>query len=346
MYRFALFVFTILLLLLSFIYLEVAVLPFIFSLVLSYILWPVHSCISKFIKVNDSVLVGLIVLAFLILCISFLTYFVPLAYHQLYLLIAKLDSYRAYVQELIPVLVAKLNHINPQYAEKVNHFIDNSANDISKAIFGSVEQVLGYTIATIHFFVMLFIVPVITFYILRDWSISNLNLKKYFGSDIAKEVNNITKQINEVLSGYIRGQLNVSTIIAIYYSFFLWLINFEFALLMGIVTGIAIMVPFAGFLVSFTIALIIGYFHFGFSISLLYLVIIYCCGSILEGSILTPRIIGQKIGLHPLWVIFAILSFAKLFGVIGMLLAIPLAGITKVVLVSILNRLAKKYGNE
>lgn len=307
-----------------------ALIPFILASILSYLIHPIVKFCSCKWNISRSVVVTVSVVFLVFACVMLVFWITPLLYAQAQMLISKMQVYKQYIQDHIPMVLEKANHLNPDLANKVRDALQSYTNDIISVVVSGVNNLWGYTMATLNIALLFLLVPLISFYMLKDWPSGELPFTKLLSEDIRLLVKRVTSEIDQLLSAYIRGQLNICFILSIYYSIGLWLMGCEFAILVGVMTGFAIIIPLVGFLVSFCIALLISYLSFGLSAHMMYLIILYLCGSFLESSILTPKIIGDKIGIHPLWIIFSILVCSKLFGIIGMICAIPFIGICKI----------------
>jgi putative permease len=186
--------------------------------------------------------------------------------------------------------------------------------------------------ATINAIVMIFLIPVLLFYFLKDWEDMKFSFYDLFPTASQKLVRNMFSDINNVLSAYIRGQLLVCLIWAIYYYITLSYIGIDLALILAVISGIAPIVPLVGAIISIAVSMLVGYFTFGFDVHLLYILSTYIVGNIIDSSLITPKIIGDSIGINPIWIVFAVLVLGYLIGPIGMLVAIPIAGIISVIL--------------
>ncbi|MES2214954.1 MAG: AI-2E family transporter [Pseudomonadota bacterium] len=312
---------------------EPILLPFFISFVLAYILHPLVRKFSNNSHFHKMIVVTAIVVTIIVVSVLLLLLVVPLIYKQITLLILQIPIYKAYIQgNIIPLLVQKLQPFGPDITIKLQTLLQGSINSTLGVLAGTINNIFGYTMATIGTMLTFLLVPIILFYFLRDWPSKSLPFEDLIPVNSRPTVKHVLNKIDRLLSAYILGQSNVCLCMAIYYSIGLSIIGLNVGILLGIITGFAVIVPFIGFLVSFCSALIIGYVSFGMGPEILYIIILYIAGSVLEGSILTPKIIGDKIGLHPLWVIFAVLVGGHLFGITGLLFAIPAAGICKIFL--------------
>jgi predicted PurR-regulated permease PerM len=179
----------------------------------------------------------------------------------------------------------------------------------------------------IVFLIDLLLVPVVAFYLLRDWDRILTKTELIFPRSIAGIATNLLIQCDEVLSAFFRGQLSVMLILGIYYTIALWLVGLQLSLLLGILIGVLSIVPYLGFMTGIVLTLIITAVQFQDWTHILYVLIAFALGSILESMFLVPVLVGDKVGLHPVMVIFAILAGGQLFGFLGVLLAIPAAAV-------------------
>lgn len=170
---------------------------------------------------------------------------------------------------------------------------------------------------------ILLLVPVVMFYLLLDWS----HLLEQTGAIIPRrwhdKITTLARAVDAVLSEYLRGQILVMAILAAYYSLALWIAGLPSALSVGVLTGMLIFIPYLGFATGFTLALAVAGLQFEGWPPIIAVLIIFGIGQMLESFILTPFLVGDRIGLHPLAVIFALMAFGQLFGFFGVLLALP-----------------------
>ena len=309
------------------------ILPFFIAFTLAYILEPLIDTLYTKYKFPRSIIVYTILITFLSSVIILLTLVLPLLYHQIALLIGKIPVYKTYLQsELIPQLTNKLHTIDPTIADKIQSSSQTFINNTMSMLGKIVNNIWEYTMATINVLVLLFLVPIILLYLLRDWPKIIKHLEELLPLAKKELISILLSNINQLLSAYVRGQLNICFLLAAFYCIGLSIIGIDFGLLLGIISGVLIIVPIIGTVISIAIAIAIGYFTFGCTIKIVYIIALYIVGHIMESYIMTPKIIGSKIGLHPLWIIFSVFASGNLFGFIGIFFAIPIAGIIKVLL--------------
>ncbi len=180
-------------------------------------------------------------------------------------------------------------------------------------------------------FANLLLIPVVTFYLLRDWDNFIATINHLLPRDIEPEVSMVTSEADEMLGAFLRGQLLVMVALGIVYSVGLWLAGLKFSLLVGMLAGLVSFVPYLGFIVGILVAGIAILFQTHDVMQLIPVVAVFGLGQALEGMLLTPLLVGDRIGIHPVTIIFAILAGGQLFGFVGVLLALPVAAVLAVI---------------
>ncbi len=308
--------------------------PFIFSFVVAYFLHPLVGRLSqKMSRANSALLIiGLFFAVFA--AISYML--LPIIYQQASALILSLPQYfQIIVSEIYPKCAAILNEagiaVNADLVDVLN-----KAN-ISSRIINFLENfalnAVSSSVAFVNILSLIFITPILIFYLVKDWNILVEKINNYLPSRIADSSKKIMNEIDEVLSGYIRGQINVCLVLALIYSILLSVAGLNFGFLIGIITGFLTFIPYVGALTGFVVAMFVAFFQWGFDfMSLLTIALVFVFGQMLESNYLTPKLIGKKVGLHPVWIVFGLFVFGVIFGFIGVLLATPLTAVCGVLI--------------
>lgn len=176
------------------------------------------------------------------------------------------------------------------------------------------------------------LIPVVTFYLLRDWDVLVARLLDLLPRRSVPTVSRLVTEADGVLSAFVRGQLTVMLALSVIYCVGLWIIGLDLAVLVGLLAGMVSFVPYAGSFVGITAASAAAIVQFGDAWSLIPVVIVFGIGQTIEGVVLTPWLVGDRIGLHPVAVIFAVLAGGQLFGFLGVLLALPVASVVMVLI--------------
>jgi predicted PurR-regulated permease PerM len=252
----------------------------------------------------------------------------PVFYDQFIAFSLRLPEYIHLIRDnWVPKLSLLLNRIEPDAVEQVQQGISNVSGTIFEFLGKLVANVWQSGLAIINIFSLLFITPIVTFYILRDWDKIVTQVDNLLPRRHAPVIREQMCLIDNSLSGYIRGQTNVCLILGTFYAVGLSALKLEFGLLVGLGTGILSFIPYIGVVFGFAVGLTIAIFQFGDILHVSMVAAVFFVGQFIEGNFITPKIVGEKVGLHPVWIIFGLLSGAALAGFTGMLLAVPVSAI-------------------
>ncbi len=301
------------------------------SYIIAYILAPIITKLSSKLK-NQTLVLGATFVTFWALVIMIFAAILPQVYDQAALFIAKIPKYEIYVKSiLMPYVTKKIQMIDPLALSKFSGMFDDLTSHIFNIIFAMLSNVWSYAKITIDILLFCVLLPIVSFYFIKDRNLMPKALKTtrpFLNDKAASFILDCTSLITE----FVRGQLNVCLIMMLYYAFFLSVLQIDFALLLGLISGISVAIPFVGILSSILLSSIITIVNFGIDYHLAYVLVLYFVGQLLEGYFITPRIIGDKIGLHPLLMILALIAFGKIFGILGLFVAIPATCIIKTLL--------------
>lgn len=193
-------------------------------------------------------------------------------------------------------------------------------------------QVSKSGLALVFWIANLALIPVVTFYLLLDWDRLKTHIRNLLPRHYEPTLTRLAKQCDETLSAFVRGQLSVMLSLGVIYAVGLTLLDIQFGALIGLIAGLASIVPYLGVIVGLAIAAVVAFFQYGDIWHLFGVGVVFAVGQMLEGMVLQPLLIGDKIGLHPVAVIFAVLAGGQLFGFTGVLLALPVTAVVMVVL--------------
>ena len=187
-------------------------------------------------------------------------------------------------------------------------------------------------LAVVGILANLLLIPVVMFYLLRDWDTMVARVAELTPRPWLDVVTRIARSMDAVVGEFLRGQMSVMLALSAYYAVALWFAGLDYALPIGILTGVLSFVPFLGFGLGMILALLVALLQFADWTGVAWVAGIYLAGQVLESYVITPRLVGERVGLHPVAVIFALAAFGQLFGFVGVLLAVPLAAILLVAL--------------
>ncbi len=194
------------------------------------------------------------------------------------------------------------------------------------------NQVLSAAGGIVNVLVLVVLVPVVTFYLLLDWDRMLARIDELLPRDHAPVIRQLAHEMNRTLASFIRGQGTVCLILGIYYAAALMLVGLNFGLVIGSIAGLLTFIPYVGALVGGALAIGMALFQFwGDWLWIIVVAVIFQTGQLVEGNILTPKLVGSSVGLHPVWLLFALTAFGTLFGFVGMLVAVPVAAMIGVI---------------
>ncbi|MDJ0823211.1 MAG: AI-2E family transporter [Paracoccaceae bacterium] len=188
------------------------------------------------------------------------------------------------------------------------------------------ETALSSAASLLNLVLLFVIVPVVAVYMLLDWDRLVAHIDTLIPRDHAPTIRQLATEVDRVLAGFIRGMGSVCLILGTYYAIALWLVGLQFGLVVGVVAGVLTFIPYVGAIVGGALALGLALFQFwGEWVWIIAVWAIFQSGQFIEGNILTPKLVGSSVGLHPVWLLLALSVFGSLFGFVGMLVAVPLA---------------------
>jgi predicted PurR-regulated permease PerM len=189
-----------------------------------------------------------------------------------------------------------------------------------------VQGVLSSALGVISVVLFIVVVPVVAFYLLLDWDDMVAKIDRMLPLDHAPTIRRLAGEINTVLAGFVRGQVSVCLALGTFYAVALMAAGLQFGLIVGAIAGAITFIPYVGSLVGGALALGLALFQFwGDWVQIGIIAAIFAVGQFVEGNILTPRLVGKSVGLHPVWLLFALSAFGTVFGFVGMLIAVPVA---------------------
>jgi len=306
--------------------------PFLFAAILAYILDPLVEKLTRR-RVPRTLAVVLVMLFVLVLLAAFMLVVFPLLYKETRLLIDKLPGFVDWLNgRAVPWLREHAGidlQLDPDSLRQMAKDAFAQNEDLAKTLLRSVG--LG-GLAVVAFFANLLLLPVVLFYLLRDWNSVLYSLDSLIPRRAHAKAVTMAREIDTVLAEWLRGQLLVVLIMSVYYVSALWIARLDFALPVGLITGFAVIVPYVGIALGFVLATIAALLQFDSLTGVLWVWLAIGIGQVLEGTVITPLIVGERIGLHPVAVILALLAFGQLFGFFGVLLALPASAMLLVAL--------------
>ncbi len=306
--------------------------PFLAGAILAYIFDPIVERLTRR-RVPRTLAVIVVLLLAILLVVGFLLVVLPLFYKETRMLLERLPAFVAWFNEhASPWLKARLDvefSLDADLAKQYAREMLSENESIGKQLLGSLK--FGGLVLLGVLFNML-LTPVVVFYLLRDWNELLERIEQLIPRRVHGKARAIAAEIDVVLAEWLRGQMLVILIMSIYYVTTLWLTGLDFALPIGILIGVAVVIPYVGVAAGLVLATAAALMQFGTLAGVVSVWIAIGIGQVLEGMFLTPFIVGERIGLHPVVVLFALLAFGSVFGFFGVLLALPASAVLLVAL--------------
>lgn len=306
-------------------------LPFVIGITIAYFFDPVADRLER-MGMSRPLATSLILLGFFLAATGIVVLIFPALQKQITAAIklvpAMVDQFQAILSPLMEQLRADFT------AETVSNLKEaagNYAGTVFKWLSGFIANVWSGGLAVLNLLSLILITPLVAFYLLRDWDEIVAKVDSWLPLKSADTIRDQVRKIDETLAGFVRGQASVCLVLAVLYAIGLSLAGLKAGLLIGLAAGALAVIPYIGAAVSFFIGVGLAIAQFQQDwVSILIVAAVFICGQTLESYFLTPRLVGGRVGLSPIWIIFAMLAGGTLFGLTGVLIALPVAAVSGV----------------
>lgn len=297
-------------------------LPFVAGFAIAYLLDPLADKLESF-GLPRLAATGMITFIFTIAIVLAALFGLPLVAEQILIMVEVLPQYAEAARDWA------MDMSNSDQSAKIIQDLSDDALDT----IGSVGQALLLrSLSFLNVLALIVITPVVAFYMLNDWDRMIAQIDKYLPPEKASAIRKIAKESDDVLAGFLHGQGLVCLILGGFYATGLWFVGLNGGILAGLLAGLVSFIPYVGATFGIILAGILGFVQFWPNWEpLLIIGAIFVIGQFVEGNFLTPKLVGERVRLHPVWMMFALLAFGALFGFIGLLLAVPIAAVVGVI---------------
>ena len=297
------------------------ILPFLVGGAVAYFLDPVADRLER-MGLSRAAATATISIIALVIFILLALLIVPMLVRQLGQLVNAAPAIFGRLQEFLttsfPSLMDQESVLRETLAS-IGRTIQSKGGDLATGLLSSALSVINAV-------VFIVVVPVVAFYLLLDWDNMVTRIDGLIPRDHRETVRALARDIDRVLAGFVRGQVSVCLILGTFYSVSLMLAGLDFGLIVGAIAGLITFIPYVGALIGGALAIGLAFFQFwGEWVQIAVIAGIFAVGQFLEGNIITPKLVGGSVGLHPVWLLFALSAFGTLFGFTGMLVAVPVA---------------------
>ncbi len=304
-----------------------ALLPFVLGAAIAYLTdpladWLEDHGLSRILAtvVITVVSIGLVVMAVLLL--------LPVLVEQIRDAVAQVPTYVDDARELMSALLPEID----REGSFLNRAIANLKENAESWSVGLLQKIWSGGVALVNFVAVMFVTPVVAFYLLMDWDNMVEGIDDYLPREHRETIHYLARELDRVLAGFVRGQLTVCLILGSFYAVALMVVGLDFGLLIGVFAGLISFVPFVGSILGGLLSVGVATAQFWDNpVWIAVVAVIFVIGQAMEGNFLTPKLVGDKVGLHPVWLMFALSAFGVLFGFVGLLVAVPAAAAIGVV---------------
>lgn len=303
--------------------------PFVLGIVIAYLLNPLVQYLTRWKYMNRSIVAALILCLFFALLCTVLALLGPPAVRQAGNLIQDAPSYLdTIMQWLDPYIVQIQQMLGDNYPENAKALIKENADKVLAAGGGIAAGLATGGQALAGFATTLVLTPLVAFFMMREWPRITRWVEDLIPRQEEKVIRDLLHQIDRKLAGFIRGQLSVAFLLGIIYAVALSIAGLNYGFLIGLSAGALSIIPLVGSTLGLIVSVAVAWFQTGGDFAYVGIIAaIFVAGQIIEGNVLSPKLLGDSVGMHPLWIIFAVMAGGSLFGILGMLLAVPVAAV-------------------
>lgn len=307
--------------------LQSILLPFVAGLVIAFVLAPAVARIEA-LGVSRSLASLIVLFAFLIGVALVFTLLVPLIQNQVVTLVGKVPAFVTFLQgQLGRVMDLLQQRLPADQMDKLRDMVGTKLGEALSWLASLFQGLITSSFAILNIVSLVIVTPIVAFFVLRDWEKMVALIDSYLPRQSLATVREQARLISDTLVGFTHGQALVCLILAIYYGSTLSFAGLESGLALGLLIGVLAIIPILGGATGFVLALGLAASQYGTWRSVITVCAIFAVGQTVEGNFLTPKLVGDRINLHPVWVMFALFAGATLLGFVGLLIAVPAAAV-------------------
>ncbi|MCZ6605831.1 MAG: AI-2E family transporter [Alphaproteobacteria bacterium] len=318
--------------------LRAVLLPFVAGAAIAYLLDPIADWIEGKGVPRIWATLAIIFVA-LLGFVAAIVLLVPLVHGQIVAFAGNLPEYTERARQILDTILAALRDRLPAEAmERLREGMGGLAGRTVEGIGNLAGRLIGGGLAFLNLVSLLFITPIVAFYLILDWDRLVRSIDDLLPRDHASVIREQVKKIDAKLAGFVRGQTMVAAIQGVFYAVALTLAGLDFGIVIGLGAGFASFIPYVGSIAGLVVSVGMAVLQFGDIVPIAIVAAIFFVGQIIEGNFLTPKLVGGQVGLHPVWMIFALLAGGALLGILGLLLAVPAAAAISVIVAFAIER--------
>ena len=302
--------------------------PFVAGFAIAYFLDPLCDRLEK-MGMSRIWATSIVTALFFLFFILILAIVVPVISSQAIEFLENLPRYAAAIeQKAAPLVELVRSYLSTEDGSvKIKDFVQAHIGDVARFVVRVVGNVMSGLEVTFNLLSLFVITPIVSFYLLRDWDQIVARIDSWLPRDHADTIREQIGHVDDTLAGFLRGQFTVCLLLGAFYGIGLSLVGLQFGLVVGFGTGLVSFVPYFGMLIGFVVGMVLAIVQFDSIVSIAMVAAVFGVGQVIEGNFLTPKLVGDRVNLHAVWIIFALLAGGALFGFVGVLLAIPVAAV-------------------
>lgn len=298
--------------------------PFILGIAIAYLLEPLVRLLHKIGIKRWLASLLMLVLFFITLALIFV-FIGPPVYRELTELVRKIPDY---AQQLVTMSMPYIETVQAKMGfngvDQFKTLLQENAGKIFKAGTGVLAGLATGGQLFMSFMTIILLSPIVAFFMMREWPKATAYVEGLYPESHAATIKSLLKKIDLKIAGFVRGQLMVAFVLGIVYAVVLSIAGLDYGFLIGICAGLAGIIPLVGSTLGLIVSVVVAWLQSGGDLGFVGMIAaIFIVGQVLEGNVLSPKLIGDSVGLHPLWILFALMAGGSLFGIAGMLLAVP-----------------------
>ncbi len=312
--------------------LKSALLPFVLGMAVAYFLNPVVNKLGSMGLARGPAAM-LILVSFLILVLGFIGVVSPIIYREISAFSQDLPEYIEKIMAMLAPLTEKLDaYIGGTEQKSIEEMLKNNSGSAVNAAKFVFSKLAAGGQAVVDMLSVAIFMPIVAYFMMKEWPAITKWAQGLMPRHSEETIMNLLKEIDLKLSGFVRGQISVAVMLGVIYAIALTVAGLKYGFMIGLMSGLLSVIPMVGSAVGLVVSVAVAWFQAGDIVFVGIIAAIFIAGQLVEGNFLTPKFVGESVGLHPLWVFFALLAGGSLLGILGMFLAVPVAAVVGVLI--------------
>lgn len=305
---------------------EAVLLPFLVGLAVAYLLDPLCDRLEG-LGCSRTAATALVTVGFFLVVMLAFTLLVPVIYRQVVEFVVQLPELAAAIEAKARPLIDSLLDLQSRETTSIGKVLRESIGDAAKVLGAVGSRLLSGLGTVVNLVSLVVITPVVAFYLLRDWDRLVATVDGWLPRAHAATIREQIRLVDRTLAGFLRGQFTVCLLLGVFYAVGLSVLSLPFGVVVGLATGLLSFIPYVGMLSGFAVGIGLAIANFVDPTDIGLVAGVFVLGQVIEGNFLTPKLVGDRVNLHAVWIIFALMAGGAVFGFVGILLAVPVAAV-------------------